>query len=175
VTVATSAPRFTRDEYMELPESYPAQLIEGFLVKDPSPVTGHQILVTGLILDIGAHVGPRRILAAPHDVFLDEENIYQPDVMVYEHDLEFRPDGRTFEKPRLVVEVLSPTTASFDLGVKCRRYLARGVREVWIVDPGARTVEMRTRQGSALRGVGDVAESVAVEGLRVDLARLFRP
>jgi Uma2 family endonuclease len=174
VTVATSASRFTREEYMALPESYPAQLIEGFLVHDPSPVTGHQILVTRLLLAMARHVGEERVLVAPHDVFLDGENIYQPDLMVYEREVEFRPDGRTFERPVLVVEVLSRSTARYDLGVKSRRYLEWGVGEVWLVDPDDRTVEVRTREGSLLREVGDVAESTAVRGLRVDLARLFR-
>ena len=42
--VVTETTRFDRADYMRLPEGFPAQLIGGFLVRDPSPVTGHQVL-----------------------------------------------------------------------------------------------------------------------------------
>jgi Uma2 family endonuclease len=172
--VVMTPARFTRQDYERLPEGFPAQLVGGFLVKDPSPVLPHQILVSRLHLALAREAGEDRVLVAPFDLVLDDENIYQPDVMVFEHPIEFRPEAREVERPILVVEVLSPTTASCDLGVKSRRYLEWGVREVWLVDPDDRTVEVRTPQRSVKCGVGAVAESAAVEGLRVDLARLFR-
>lgn len=42
--------------------------------------------------------------------------------------------------PDLVVEVLSPATRSNDLGAKRDAYLAAGVRELWLADPGTATV-----------------------------------
>jgi Uma2 family endonuclease len=46
--------------------------------------------------------------------------------------------------PDLVVEILSPTTASKDLKIKFARYERAGVREYWIVDPAGKTVQAFT-------------------------------
>jgi Uma2 family endonuclease len=41
-----------------------------------------------------------------------------------------------------VVEVVSPSTAGRDRGVKLDRYRVFGVGEYWIIDPEERTVEI---------------------------------
>ena len=46
----------------------------------------------------------------------------------------------------MAVEILSPSTASRDRGVKRRLYLQAGVEEYWIVDIDGRVVE-RWRSG----------------------------
>jgi len=42
--------------------------------------------------------------------------------------------------PDLIIEILSPSSASCDRVLKFNRYLRAGVREYWIVDPEYRTV-----------------------------------
>lgn len=44
--------------------------------------------------------------------------------------------------PDLVVEVLSPSTATRDRGIKLERYRLYGVPEYWIVDPDAESIEV---------------------------------
>ena len=51
------------------------------------------------------------------------------------------PRGQTSLVPILCVEVLSPSNSWTEMRRKIDEYLAVGVREVWIVDPDARTVE----------------------------------
>ncbi len=61
---------------MALPEGYPAQLIEGCLVKQPAPRYGHQLValdICSLLLPI---VGRGRVILAPADVPIDEFNVY---------------------------------------------------------------------------------------------------
>ena len=46
--------------------------------------------------------------------------------------------------PDIVIEILSPTTASRDRGVKRKLYERQGVEQYWIVDPIAEAVEAWT-------------------------------
>src|SRR5689334_8936096 len=46
------------------------------------------------------------------------------------------------DAPDLCVEVLSPSTAATDRGKKMQMFVRYRVREYWIVDPVARTVEI---------------------------------
>ena len=48
---------FTRDDYMKLPEGFPAQLIDGELVREPAPTYNHQRTVGRLYLVLCRLVG----------------------------------------------------------------------------------------------------------------------
>jgi Uma2 family endonuclease len=173
--VVTTAPaRFTRNDYMRLPEGFPAQLVDGWLIKDPAPTPLHQRVARRITFAFAEHVGEERILDAPLDLFLDDTNVYQPDVLVFERIPRIESREREIEHPVLVVEVLSGSTASYDRGIKARRYLAAGVLEVWLVDPEDGTVEIRSADGRVQFGSGDLAESRSIEGLAVEVDRLFR-
>jgi Uma2 family endonuclease len=77
--------------------------------------------------------------------------------------------------PDLAVEVLSPSNTRREMALKVRDYFLAGVRLVWLVDPGKRTVRVytapdestRLTEGQALDG-GDV-----LPGLRLPLREVF--
>jgi Uma2 family endonuclease len=72
-------------------------------------------------------------------VKVDERNVYSPDVWWCSESK--RPDIETVYldyMPDLAIEVLSPSTRHYDLGVKRARYEERGLPELWIVDPEVR-------------------------------------
>lgn len=165
-----SAP-FTRALYDRLPEGYPAQLVDGHLVHDPSPTCGHQALVMKLGMRLVEHVGIRRAFVAPVDVVLDDLNVVQPDVAVYETPppLHERHD----EIPIAVFEILSPSNRRLDREVKAGKYLAAGIREVWLIDPEKETVGVLTAVGGSIVRGADTARSVAVEGFTVVPDELF--
>ena len=77
--------------------------------------------------------------------------------------------------PILVAEILSPSTASHDRGAKARFFARAGVREAWILDPVTKTIEIHdlTTARTHFFAGGEVAESRAVPGLRVDVAAFF--
>ena len=163
--------RFTRSEYDLLPEGFPAQLVAGGLVKEPSPTYGHQYVGNLLHARLAALVGLGRALHAPQDVAIDEFNVYQPDVLVTREVPSF--DARDVGIPLLAIEVLSPSTARRDRNVKRRRLLDAGVEEVWIVDPAAQTVEVYDASGRrAASGTESIASRV-VPGFDVVPSRLF--
>lgn len=54
------------------------------------------------------------------------------------------PDWSKLRRPRLVVEVLSPSTARHDRFTKRAEYQRRGVPLYWIVDPDQQQAEVWT-------------------------------
>ena len=87
----TMSPPFTRALYDRLPEGFPAQLVDGALLHDPAPLRGHQALVGRLFLAIAPLVGLRRVFVSPIDVALDDLNVLQPDLAVWDDPAPARP------------------------------------------------------------------------------------
>ncbi len=167
----TVSATFTRADYDRLPEGFPAQLVEGLLVKEPAPTYGHQALASELHGQLLSLVGARRALFAPCDVGLDDSNVYQPDLVVLRSVVPV--SVRDVGIPLLAVEVLSPSTAHRDRKVKRRHLLGAGVAEVWIVDPTTRTVEMDDATGHRVASGEETLSSTAVPGFAVTPSKLF--
>jgi len=162
---------FTRADYDRLPEGFPAQLVEGLLVKEPAPTYGHQALASVIHGQLLSLVGARRALFAPCDVGLDDRNVYQPDLVVLKAVVPV--SARDVGIPLLAVEVLSPSTARRDRNVKRRHLLAAGVAEVWIVDPETRTVEMDDAADHRVAAGDETLSSAAVPGFSLTPSKLF--
>lgn len=165
--------RYTRSDYNRLPEGFPAQLVDGFLVKEPAPTYGHQAFASRLHAQLVTLVGTDLALMAPCDVGIDEFNVYQPDVLVLKSAPSF--DVHDVGIPRLAIEVLSPSTARRDREVKRRKLLAAGVEEVWIVDPATKTVERHTGDSCQVARGDEALRSTAISGFEVVPSRLFAP
>ncbi len=69
--------------------------------------------------------------------------VVQPDVLVVlEHGQATITPSRILGAPDLVIEVVSPTTASYDQHEKRDAYARAGIPEYWLVDSGKQTVEI---------------------------------
>lgn len=75
------------------------------------------------------------------DVFLDDDNNIIPDVMIVCNPEIIKERG-IYGVPDLIVEILSPSTASRDKLNKRELYEKFGVKEYWIVDPFSKSVEV---------------------------------
>ena len=71
--------------------------------------------------------------------------------------------------PDLLIEVLSPSNRAHDILTKRALYGRAGVREYWIVDPEARTLEILSLDRDALHGV------VAASGTDQPISPLLGP
>lgn len=168
---------YTRADYDLLPEGFPAQLVEGQLVRDPSPIFGHQRTALRIARQLAKLVGDSRMGIAPIDIALDDFNVYQPDVVVFRQNVEYEANSDDIGIPLLAVEVLSPSTARRDRLVKRTRMLDAGVDEVWLIDRDAGMVEIydRTRYRDVPRRATttDRVESAVVQGFSLVPAELF--
>jgi len=144
-------PRKTVDDFMSLPEGSRAELIDGELYMCPSPRSRHQEAVGCLFRRLADFVATRRlgkVYVAPLDVHLPSGDIVEPDILyVAKANLGIVQDW-VRGAPELLIEVLSPEGIDRDRIVKRDLYAQNGVREYWIIDPEAKTVEVFTLRGS---------------------------
>jgi Uma2 family endonuclease len=148
--------RWTVADYERLPDDGQRyELIDGDLRMAPAPNPEHQT-ASGLIfyhlmqcVQLARH---GRVFMAPLDVELSPTTVVQPDVVVILNSgAATITTQRIVGPPDLVVEVVSPGTASYDRREKRDLYAAAGIGEYWIADPGHRAVELLILVGGAYR------------------------
>jgi Uma2 family endonuclease len=122
------------------------ELLEGELVQKSAPNPFHQRVSGNIFFALRSYVSQNNlgeVFYAPVDVFLDEYNLLQPDVLFLSNDRKnlVTIDG-ILGAPNLVVEIVSPSTVKRDRGGKMSVYERFGVLEYWIVDIRTRSVEV---------------------------------
>jgi Uma2 family endonuclease len=174
---------FTAEDYRNLPETGPRyQLVEGDLIVSPAPNRYHQDISRNLEFILCAYLKEHpigKLYHAPFDVYLDEHNVFQPDILFVSKERFgiLIPQGAE-GAPDLIVEILSPSSARLDLDQKKKIYARHGVTELWIVVPETRQVQVYRLQEnparpSAIYERTDVFESPLLPGLRIHAAEIF--
>jgi Uma2 family endonuclease len=164
---------FTRADYDRLPEDLRVELIDGKLLKMASPTLRHQGILQRLFLTLLKAVEQGRVYVGPVDFHVDDRNALVPDIVVLPEGFSPLPGQRGVSAALLVGEVLSPSTSKRDRTVKTKRYLGAGVKEVWLLDPEARTIEIRTPTGERRHAGSEVARSDAVPGFETTCDAVF--
>lgn len=179
--------RFTYQDYLMLPETLNrVELIDGELVREPSPGASHQQIVGNVYTRLRRFVQRRRlgvVFLGPLDVVLGlegEEEVIQPDLLFVARERMAIVRKLIRGAPDLVIEVLSPSTIRRDREVKRRLYARYGIREFWVVDPESRTLEVLSlSEGEFVsRGVFgevDLVSSSVLPGLRLRVSDVFEP
>jgi len=173
---------WTVDDYVLLGEmNTPCELINGELFMSPAPNPLHQEILSNIndVLKTIAKKVQGKVYFSPIDLYLDFQNVFQPDlVFLAVNRLSMVTDRGIEGVPNLIVEVISPSNIFSDRNTKKRAYLEFGVEEYWIVDPGNRTLEIYTPQAGQevpkfyLAGEGEVKSSVLPD-LKFDLKEIF--
>ncbi len=138
--VESTRTRIHASEYYQLPEYAEhdlIQLIEGEVIVGMPPRTKHQDIVRELLIFLGlyARKSGGKAYDSPIELYLDEQNIYEPDVLYLKPNSRCAvEEKRLVGPPELIVEVLSPSTAKYDRQQKFRAYERHAVEEYWIVD-----------------------------------------
>jgi len=157
-------PLLTADDYRALPETGPRyQLIEGDLYMAPAPNRFHQDISRNLQFELQSYLKANpigKLYGAPFDVYLDEHNVFQPDlIVVLNEHAGILTEAGAEGAPDFVVEILSPKTRRLDLINKKRLYATRGVRELWVIDPETRVVTIHRFAEGGRESISEVAES----------------
>jgi Uma2 family endonuclease len=146
VTDYIETENMTAAQYLELPETnLPTELINGEVFRMPAPQLNHQDVVLQTALFLRQRMTNGKVYVAPVDVYLDEANVVQPDVLWIAPDNKrcVSVDGKYLRgAPDLIIEVFSPGTARRDKREKFRLYQKYGVREYWMVDPLEQFIEV---------------------------------
>ncbi len=176
-------PKITFEEFRQFPvDGKRYELVRGEVHMTPAPATRHQAIVQNLAMSLGPHVIKNNlgeVYTAPLDVRLGRDTALQPDLIfisnaragiILENWIEGAPD--------LVVEVSSPSTATYDRATKLPIYAESGVSEYWLVDSQAKTVEVLNLQGKkyfveAILAGDQILTSNLVPGWQLPLHDLF--
>ena len=147
-TVSRKRPA-TYEDILALPPHVNGQIVDGELFATPRPANPHATASSTLGMDIGGAY--QRGRGGPGGWWIVDEpeihlgrNVLVPDLAGWRRSrLPAIPPAAFFTLvPDWVCEVLSPSTASFDRVKKMRVFAAEGVGHAWLVDPGARTLEV---------------------------------
>ncbi len=168
---------WTVKDYLQLEEGLLAQLIDGQLIMSPSPTTQHQRVLRKLTLLLD-HL-PGELFFSPIDLYLNENNVFQPDlIFISDQNAQIITERGIEGTPELVVEVISPSNGFIDRNTKRKKYLDLGVVEYWIVDPANETLEIYTPKDYDqpryyLAGTG-IVNSLVSNAISFDLEAIFR-
>jgi Uma2 family endonuclease len=177
-------PLINRQDYEAMREGPPYyQLVEGDLIMSPSPTSFHQTILGNLFFLVRHFLSENplgRVFLAPLDVFLNDINIYQPDIVFVARKHLGRITDRGIEgAPDLVVEILSPSTSVYDRGSKRKVYAKSRVKEMWLIDPDKKRIQVFHLQQNAEAPAVNVGPrgkltSRTFPGLALECAALFK-
>ncbi len=172
---------YTIRDYDALPEEIRVELIDGIFYDISAPSVLHQA-ICGYIhyqlfnfrMQSGRSCFP---MISPLDVQLDRDDktVVQPDVIII-CDMNKVIGRGIFGAPEFILEVLSPSTRTKDLGIKFKKYKAAGVLVYWLIDPEEKTLTQYDFRAGSSPVVYDFNASVPVlvwDGeCRIDLAEM---
>jgi Uma2 family endonuclease len=186
MTVVTDTKKISADEYLATPDDRPrcSELIDGEVVVN-TPSSRHQDVLGSLYFELVAWTRAAPDRGKPSlslDLRLVDDHVYAPDVLWFAAT--HVPAGETAYldgPPDLAVEVRSPSTWRFDIGVKKSVYERAGLPELWLVDTRADTVLVYRRSSPsgpsfdvALElAAGESLTSPQLDGFALDIVELF--
>jgi Uma2 family endonuclease len=123
------------------------ELIDGVLYMVPPPGWSHGLVVSRLNIVFAQYATrhpDRCLLLVPRAPVWTLAGTYlEPDLFLVTCERAVRVVEERLESADLVVEVLSPSTATYDRTAKADAYRTLDVRELWLVDMEAQSVEQR--------------------------------
>jgi Uma2 family endonuclease len=178
---------YTLEEFWELPDPpdrLKLELIAGIIYVSPPPDYIHEDVVARLNQLLGMHLTEtedKGSLYVPRAaIWSDSQTHLEPDLFYVSAELAARLKPNRRETADLVIEVVLPESAIYDRNTKAETYAALGVRELWLIDETAETVEVRRQTGGGgvfdegrTFGRGESVESDVFPTFRLAVEQVF--
>jgi Uma2 family endonuclease len=173
------------DEWADLPEDEPGELVDGYLQEEEMPGLLHEIVVAWLLRVLGSWAAQRGglVFGSEAKFAISARRGRKPDLTMY---LPGHPPlprhGAVRVPPDVAIEIVTPTPRDVrrDRVEKVDDYAAFGVRQYWIVDPEQQTFELFElgADGRYVRALGATGGTLTAvpgcEGFTLDLDELWR-
>ncbi len=180
--IAVEKKKYTYEDYIKISDDKRYELMNGELLMTPSPIPNHQRISGKLEFMVRKFITENNlgeVFYAPCDVYLDNENVVQPDILfISKERLGIIGEKNIQGAPDLVIEIISENSVYRDMVQKKRLYARFGVKEYWIVIPDEEEVEVYILEEgiyqlcNTFTGV-DTLESPLLKGLRIGLKDIF--
>ncbi|HEY8431133.1 MAG TPA: Uma2 family endonuclease [Sandaracinaceae bacterium] len=170
-------------------QGHVVELIDGEIVYKALPTPAHgdaQSRINGLLHGFnrrsGGPQGPGGwwLMTEVEVLYPKTREVFRHDVLGFRRELyPKRPEGLPVRaRPDWVCEILSPSTAHYDVVKKQRTLHAHGVPHYWIVDPTNRLLTvLRWEEEQYKRvldaGVGDVVRAEPFDAIEIDVREIF--
>lgn len=170
-------------------QGHAVEMIDGEIVYKamPTPAHGSAQRKIGALIDPfdgkGGARGPGGwwLMTEVEVLYANTREVFRHDLVGFRRDLHpARPSNELPVKirPDWACEILSPSTARYDVVKKQRTLHGHRVPHYWIVDPEHQTLTvMRWNEGHYLRvldaGVGDVVRAEPFDAIELDVRELF--
>lgn len=180
--------RYTFADVLTWDEQERVELIDGASVMMAPPSRIHQKISAEMGRQLGNYLEGKKceVYAAPFAVRLFEKAGDRPEDVdtLVEPDLSVICDPNKLDDmgckgaPDLIIEILSPSTQRHDRLVKYNLYQRAGVREYWIVDPAAESIQSFVLEdgrytAAGFGSPGDVLKVNVLDGCFIELSKVF--
>ncbi|MDR2095401.1 MAG: Uma2 family endonuclease [Treponema sp.] len=183
----TPEPRQTGYTYADIlkeDESGRYELLDGeaFMMAPPSRM--HQEILGELFTQLHNFLKgkPCKVYPAPFGVRLfpkkdnSDNTFFEPDITVVCDHSKLDDQGCN-GAPDMVIEILSPSTARYDLLYKLNKYIQAGVQEYWIIDPQDKILHVYTLEQGYYKisnyNPDDTVPVTVLPGCLIDLSAVF--
>lgn len=164
-------------------DNYYYEIIDGEMIRKSAPTPMHQRICRKLIVILDNFINEKKsgeIFQSPIDVYLDEYNKPQPDLVFVSNEKKaiITNDG-IMGVPDLIIEIISPTSVIRDRIEKKNLYERMTVPEFWLIDPEYEAIEIYKLQNnryellSAATTLEGELKSALFEGLTITLTDIF--
>jgi Uma2 family endonuclease len=177
--------KLTAAEYLAIEKKadFKSEFFNGEMFAMAGASRQHNRLKDNMVIRIGSQLlgGPCQTFSSDQRVLIDRTGLYcYPDLLIVCGEVESTEDDEdTITNPRVVIEVLSPTTERYDRGAKFRHYQQMpSVQEYVLVSQDEAVVERFVRQADGswalVSFVGLDAElALTAVPVRVPLADIY--
>lgn len=169
-------PRWTVEQYLDLERLGPVrhEYLDGYVYALAGGSQAHSVISANLVaaLRVALRGGPCRVFTSDLKARVSERRFLYPDVSVGCDPADRRDTDDWLAAPRVVIEVLSESTAAYDRGDKHTLYSQNeALRDYVLVDASERLVEVRSRQpgGAWERRTYGPGTTVALPSLDVQI------